>query len=38
MLADLAVNEPASFASLAKQAQAAKPKATATRKPAEARA
>jgi large subunit ribosomal protein L20 len=38
MLADIAVKEPASFASLAKQAQSAIPKATSPRKPAEARA
>ena len=37
MLAELAVNEPASFASLAKQAQSARPK-PAARKSAEARA
>jgi large subunit ribosomal protein L20 len=38
MLADIAVNEPASFASLAKQAQSARPKTAPARKPAEARA
>jgi large subunit ribosomal protein L20 len=36
MLSDLAVNEPASFAALAKQARSAAPKAAPARKPAEA--
>jgi large subunit ribosomal protein L20 len=38
MLADIAVNEPTSFAALAKQAQSAGSKAATARKPAEARA
>jgi large subunit ribosomal protein L20 len=38
MLADIAVNEPASFAALAKQAQSARSKTATARKPAEARA
>jgi large subunit ribosomal protein L20 len=38
MLADIAVNEPASFASLAKQAHTARPPVKKAAKPAEARA